>query len=180
MEDWNVIATVGDSTEFRAARRHLRAFGAVEPTVFHNVLVLRVPDIDEFLDVLEARLAHDKSLLNHVARILPAQICFDFTTAEEFTSKARQIVLDWAPLMVGSCFHARFNRRGHRSDLPSLPIERLLDETVLAKTAELGSRARVEFHDPDYVIDVETVGDRAGLSLWSRVELQKFPFLRID
>jgi len=30
------------------------------------------------------------------------------------------------------------------------------------------------------VIDIETVGNRAGLSLWARDDLRHYPFLRID
>jgi tRNA(Ser,Leu) C12 N-acetylase TAN1 len=180
MKDWNVIVTVDDTEGFHAARRSLRAFGSVVSTDFHNVLAMRVPDVQGFLEALDARIAVDKSLLNDVSRILPAQVSFDFATPDEFKAKARAAVLQWAPRLTGQRFHVRLNRRGHRADLPSVEVERLLDDAVLAKTDELGGRAHVAFSDPDYVIDVETIGERAGLSLWSREDLRRFPFLRID
>jgi hypothetical protein len=30
------------------------------------------------------------------------------------------------------------------------------------------------------VIDLETVGHEAGVSLWTREELERYPFLRVD
>jgi tRNA(Ser,Leu) C12 N-acetylase TAN1 len=58
--------------------------------------------------------------------------------------------------------------------------ERYLDVGILERLRELGRPGRVDFQDPDYVIDVETVGERAGMSLWSRHDLKRFPFLRVD
>jgi tRNA(Ser,Leu) C12 N-acetylase TAN1 len=72
------------------------------------------------------------------------------------------------------------HRRGHRGELGSLSEERFLDGVILEKTAELGRAATMGFADPDFVIDIETVDDRSGLSLWSREERVRFPFLGID
>jgi tRNA(Ser,Leu) C12 N-acetylase TAN1 len=44
----------------------------------------------------------------------------------------------------------------------------------------VGTPARVTFEDPDFIVAVETVGQRAGMSLWSREELQRYPFVRLD
>jgi len=30
------------------------------------------------------------------------------------------------------------------------------------------------------VIEVETVGNRAGLSIWTREDLRRYPFLRVE
>jgi tRNA(Ser,Leu) C12 N-acetylase TAN1 len=35
----------------------------------------------------------------------------------------------------------------------------------------------VVFDDPDAILSVDTVGDRAGLALWTREELRRYPFL---
>lgn len=180
MFDWNVIVTARDAEGYRAARRALRAFGRVERTAFYNVLALRVADVGEFLATLVARIAEDKTLLNDVARILPAQVVFDFTTPNEFLARARETVLRWAECLAGRRFHARFTRRGRRRELPSLEVERFLNDAILAATAGLGRPAHIDFTDPDYVIDVETLADRAGISLWSREDLMRAPFLKID
>ena len=49
MKDWNVVITVNDSESFRKARRDFQRFGDVAPTDYHNVLVLRVPDVSKFV-----------------------------------------------------------------------------------------------------------------------------------
>jgi hypothetical protein len=72
------------------------------------------------------------------------------------------------------------HRRGHRGELGSLSEEWFLDGVILEKTTELGRPARMSFSDPDFIIDIETVDDRAAVSLWSREERARFPFLRID
>jgi hypothetical protein len=43
-----------------------------------------------------------------------------------------------------------------------------------------GSPGRIVFDDPDAVVVVEAVGDRAGLSAWGREDLQRYPFLHLD
>lgn len=180
MKDWNVVVTVYDARGRRAAKRALRVFGSVRSTDFFNVLAMRVADVGSFVEDFATHVDEDKALLNDIARLLPAQNTFDFATVEEFESKARDIVLAWSRELVGKTFHVRLNRRGLKGVLASQEEERFLDEAILARTTELGQTARVTFTDPDYVIDVETVGNRAGVSLWSREELGRYPFLRIE
>jgi tRNA(Ser,Leu) C12 N-acetylase TAN1 len=57
--------------------------------------------------------------------------------------------------------------------------ERFLDEAVLAALEKAGAPGKVRFEDPDFAIDIETVGQRAGMSLWSREDLQKYEFLKV-
>lgn len=52
--------------------------------------------------------------------------------------------------------------------------------SILERLRELGQPGRIDFQDPDYVLDIETVGQQAGMSLWSRDDLKRFPFLRVD
>ena len=48
-------------------------------------------------------------------------------------------------------------------------------EVALAWTPWLAGKS---FHDA--LLDAETVGPRAAMSLWTRDELKRFPFLRVD
>ena len=34
--------------------------------------------------------------------------------------------------------------------------------------------------DPDVILDVEIVAQQAGLSLWSRDQRKRYPFLKLD
>jgi hypothetical protein len=44
----------------------------------------------------------------------------------------------------------------------------------------MGNPGRITFADPDAILALETVDCRAGLSLWSREDLQRYPFLHLD
>ena len=82
---------------------------------------------------------------------------------------------EWEALR-GKTFHVRLHRRGHRRELPTPAEERFLDEATRAT----GAPGRIAFDDPDAVVAVETVGDRAGLPAWGREELRRSPFLHTD
>lgn len=43
-----------------------------------------------------------------------------------------------------------------------------------------GTPARIDFSDPDAILAVETVGQRAGLSLWSREVIARHPLPGLD
>jgi len=180
MKDWNVVVTVNDSCGYRHARRRLREFGTVEGTEFHNVLVMQVPDAGALLAALAEVMRDDMSLFNDISRLIPAHVSFDFKTREEFETKALTAILGWADRMAGGTFYIRFHRRGLAEQLRSLSEEKLLDTALLNRLAEIGRPGRIDFADPDYVIDIETVGNRAGLSIWAREDLQRYPFLRVD
>jgi tRNA(Ser,Leu) C12 N-acetylase TAN1 len=180
--DWNVVVTAYDWRGLRSARRLLSRYGEVARTEFHNVLVLKVADVAAFLEDISAAAEHDASLRNDISRIMPAQVTFAFETTAEFEEKARAIARQWADRIAGGSFHARLHRR--RGDSPTKlstqAEERFLDDSILERLRELGQPGRLEFQDPDYVIDIETVGERAGMSLWSRDDLKRFRFLRVD
>jgi tRNA(Ser,Leu) C12 N-acetylase TAN1 len=174
MKDWNVIVTVNDSCGYRRARQRLRQFGTVEGTEFHNVLVMRVRDVGALLTALGEMMRDDMSLFNDISRLIPAHVAFDFET------KALSAILGWAERMAGGTFHIRFHRRGLGDQLRSLSEEKLLDTALLNRLAEIGKPGRIDFADPDYAIDIETVANRAGLSIWTREELRRYPVQRID
>jgi hypothetical protein len=49
---------------------------------------------------------------------------------------------------------------------------------LLDELARRGTPGRFEPDDPDLVIAIETIRDEAGLALWTRAELDRYPFLR--
>jgi tRNA(Ser,Leu) C12 N-acetylase TAN1 len=180
--DWNVVVTAYDWHGLRRARRLLSRYGEVATTEFHNVLALRVDDVATFLEAITTAAEHDASLRDDISRIMPAQTTFGFKTTAEFQENARSVARQWADHIAGGTFHVRLHRR--RGDSPvklSTQIEeRFVDDCILDRLRELGHPGRLDFHDPDYIVDIETVGERAGMSLWSRNDLKRFPFLRID
>ncbi len=180
MQDWNVVVTVMDRFARHHVKRGLKRFGKVETTEFHNVLVMQVADVDGLMPALGELMESDMSLINDISRLIPAQATFNFLTREQFEQRAGAVILGWADKMAGKTFHIRMHRRGMSDELRSLDEEKLLDTALLDRLALMGKPGRIAFDDPDFVIDIETVGNRAGLSLWTRDNLQRYPFLRVD
>jgi hypothetical protein len=59
-------------------------------------------------------------------------------------------------------------------------VERLLDDVILAQLEKAGTPGRINFDRPDAIVAVETLGTEGGLSLWTRAELDAYPFLGLD
>jgi len=72
------------------------------------------------------------------------------------------------------------HRRGLKGILSSQQEARLLDEALLEALTRAGSSGAVRFEDADAVVDVETLGHRAGLTLWTREELDLYPLLKTE
>jgi len=179
MRDWNVVITVHDGN-FTRARQLLDRFGKIKRTGFYNVLVMKVEDVAAFQEQLADHAAIVPDILGVVARVMPATEVFEFQSAEAFETQAREVALQWAPQLAGKSFHARMHRRGFKEALPSQQEERMLDEALLQALERAGTPGRIDFEDPDFILDVETVGQRAGMSLWTREDLHHYPFLKLD
>jgi tRNA(Ser,Leu) C12 N-acetylase TAN1 len=179
MRDWNVVASV-QPEGFRDARRLLARYGEVWKTDFFNVLVLQVAEIPTFLEQLRAQVEEEPGIMNSLGRIVPVTRTFTFASPAEFEERATEAALSWAPELVGKSFHVRMHRRGLRGKLSSQEEEKLLAGALLEVLARGEAQGKIAFEDPDAILAVETVGPRAGLSLWSREELARYPFLGLD
>lgn len=177
MQDWNIVVTV-HGPHYGTASHALRQFGAVVRTDYYNVLVMHVADIADFLARLDSQA--QAGLQAGLARVVPATRRFAFQSPEEFEERTRRAVEPWLSDLAGKGFHVRMHRRGCKGQLSSQSEERFLDRHIIERTAAAGAPARVDFDDPDYILAVETVGQQAGLSLWSRAERERFPFLKLD
>jgi len=158
----------------------LRRYGEVSTTEYFNVLLLTVRDVGEFLQELADHTSNDMTLLNAASRIIPAQQSFDFQTPEEFEDKACKALDEVIPRLKGRSFYVRMHRRGFKGRLVSPEEERFLDGYILSRLEEAHSSGHVTFDDPDAIVTVETVGQRAGLACWSREERQQYSFLNLD
>lgn len=176
MDDWNVVATsrIG---RFDDARELLGKLGPVGRTDYYNVLVMRCDDVDRLLaDLLRLLPAGE----GPVAHVRPARATFEFRSPEEFDELARRVALTWAPRLLGKHFHVRMHRRGFQHRLSSQQEEHFLDETLLDALGIVGEPGRISFQDPDAILAIDTVAGRAGLALWSREDLHRYPFLGLD
>ena len=83
-------------------------------------------------------------------------------------------------MLRGSSFHVRMHRRGFKGRLSSQREEQFLDHYILTRLEQEQCSGRITFDDPDAIITVETVGQRAGIALWSREERERYLFLNLD
>jgi tRNA(Ser,Leu) C12 N-acetylase TAN1 len=179
MQQWNVVVTV-QNEGYHRARKLLERFGTVAETDFFNVLLMRVTDHREFLEQLREEGEREPGALCALARVVPVLQSFSFQTPAEFEEKARQAVSAWLPPLQGKSFHVRMHRRGFKGRISGMEEEKFLDSYLLEALETIGAQGRITFDDPDAIIAVETVGPRAGLSLWTREELQRYPLLQLD
>ncbi len=176
--DWNVLVALRGK-RIGPALRLLSAYGRVQRTGFYNVLALRVDDLAAFLERLRGDWLTCRDVHDRIARVFPAQAACEFADAEELVRRATENALVWLPRLAGKSFHIRVHRRGLEGVLSSQEVERRLGRALLDELARRGEPARVTFADADQVIDLETIGRRACLAIWSREELARYPFLRI-
>jgi len=178
-QEWNVVISVNEGG-YNAAIRLLREFGHVSRTDFFNVLVAKVDDIPHMLEALRERSDSDHEYLSCIARLIPASMVFTFQSADEFETQAADAVRGFAPAISGKSFHVRIHRRGFKGRFSSPEVERRLDAALLEVLEREGSTATIRFDDADAIIAIETVSNRAGVSLWSRDSMERYPFIRID
>ena len=179
MKDWNIIVTIYQES-FRRALRALQDIGPAERGPYHNVLVMKVDDPMAVLEAIERLTEERPALYDAIARVAPAMRTFDFSSAEGFKDNAKSIVLEWLPSLAGKSFHARLHRRGPKLGLHTPDVERFLNDVIIEATAKAGLPGRISFTDPDAVIVIDTVDDRAGLAMWTREDIAHHRLLRPD
>ncbi len=179
MYEWNAVITVSERG-YRQAIELLEEFGSVHRTEFFNVLVMQADDIEFLMETLRERILKNPEIRSFLARLVPLNRTFNFQTPEEFEIKAKELVLFWVPQLAGKSFHVRMHRRGFKGRLSSPEEERFLDEVLLKSLEKAGTPGMITFDDPDAILVVETLGQRAGFSLWTRNDMYQYPFLRLD
>lgn len=176
---WNVIVTVYNDG-FKDAIHTLRKYGVVRATNFFNVLVMQVEDVDKFLQIAASEMPEKSCLEYGIASINPAMRTFTFNSRQEFEDKIKRIADEWVDKLAGKSFYVRMHRRGFKEKLLSLNEEQFLAMHLMNALKERGQNAKVTFTDPDYVIDVETINNQGFLSIWSRADMNAYPFLNLD
>ena len=179
MQEWNVVVTVQEDG-YNRARRLLERFGAVGRTDYFNILLMQVSDARKLLDQLREEAERDPLGASALARVVPVIQTFTFQNPGEFEYKARQAVCAWLPSLGGKSFHLRMHRRGFKGKLSGMEEEKFLDTYLLEALEMAGTKGRIAFDDPDAIIALETIGPRAGLSLWTREDLKRYPLLHLD
>ncbi len=179
MQDWNVVVTVTEGG-FVIGIRFLERFGEVSRTDYFNVLVMKAVDIRALMEAIRETMAMGADEPFFLSRVVPVTRKFNFQSREEFEKAIKPLITNWAQELAGKGFHVRVHRRGFKGRLSSTDTEKWLSDALLQATGEIGSPGHITFENPDAVVAVETVGTQAGLSLWMREDLKRYPFLRLD
>jgi len=179
VKDWNVVVSVFQDGYSRALRA-LQKLGVAERSPYHNVLVMKVDDPLVLLEAIEKRTEENPALYDAISSVAPAMRAFDFLSEEEFVEKAKATFREWLPRVAGRSLHVRLRRRGTRHELRTQEIERLFNDAIVDATTTAGTPSTISFTDPDVVIEIDTIDNRAGLGLWTREELARDHVLRPD
>jgi tRNA(Ser,Leu) C12 N-acetylase TAN1 len=139
---------------------------------------MAVDDPVKLLGTLEQRAMTEPVVYDSISRVAPAMQCFEFHSTEEFHQRAEGIASDWLPRLAGRSFHVRIRRRGFKQALTCQAEERSLAEALLAGLQAAGTPRSICYDDPDAVLAIDTVDDRAGMALWTRDDLVRHPLLR--
>jgi len=179
MSNWNIVATTVEG-KYNQALSFLVQFGTVKPTAYYNVVLLQVQDVPGFMAALAAEWETQGGRHALLQRAVPMTHTFNFSDREGFGRRAAEIALAWAPHLTGKTFHVRMHRRGFKEQMSSEQEEQLLNTVIVEATAQSGRPAMVSYDDPDAVAAVETIGSHAGMSLWFREDLKRYPFLKLN
>lgn len=69
---------------------------------------------------------------------------------------------------------------GFKSRLSTIEEEKFLGTYILEQLEQSGSPCKINFDNPDVIIAVETVAQQAGISIWSREDIEHYPILKLD
>jgi tRNA(Ser,Leu) C12 N-acetylase TAN1 len=178
MGNWNLIVTTTEG-KYTQALGFLARFGVVKPTSYYNVVMMQVDDLRALMEFLAREWEGQGRRLLLLQRVVPMSQTFNFRDQHVFGIRAAEIAAGWTEQLTGKSFHVRMHRRGFKDQLRSEEEEQFLNAAIVDATAQLGKPAEVSFDNPDAIIAVETIGNQAGMSLWFREDLQRYPFLHI-
>jgi len=179
MTKWNVVITIQEHF-FEQAWKCLKPFGVLAKTDFYNVLVMQTEDTQQTLQQLQKKLTADADLQTAISRVMPVTYGFTFQSAEQFETQARAVVETLLPEVTNKTFHVRLHRRGFKGRLSTIEEEKFLDTYILDQLEQSGSPCKINFDNPDIIIAVETVAQQAGISIWSREDIERYPILKLD
>lgn len=177
MINWNVVITVHQNG-FTPVAHAVHDLGSVGLTTYHNLLTMKAKDPMAVLAAIEARAAADAALRDALSRVAPVTESFNFSSPEDFEAAAEAALLARLSQLAGRSFHVRLHRRGHRHELVDPVVENRLGAVVQDALKAAGTPGVISFSDPDVVVAIDTVDERAGIALWTREDMARHPLLR--
>jgi tRNA(Ser,Leu) C12 N-acetylase TAN1 len=177
MKDWNVIITTQPRRE-REVLSALNRLGTFTRPEFKGILIGRVAEVGRFLEEIRRASEEHAAWRLYLLRVLPVEQTFSFTP-QTFEERLKEAVAPFIQRMVGGTFHVRLERRGYKGQIISPDVEGRLGEYVMHVATQQGKIMCVSFHDSDYVVVAETVGNLCGVALITRELRARYPFVKI-
>lgn len=178
MLDWNVLVDVREHC-FSSTYLLLEKFGTVYQSDFENILLMKIDDTARFLAYLNSRIEKEPSIANLFNRVVPVTKTFSFQSQSEFKTKAKEVVLEWLPILEGKQFYVRMHRKGMKDCIDRHKEETFLDLVILQELERIGKPGLIGGIDPDVIVVVETISNQAGMSYWTSQDLKRYPWLKL-
>jgi tRNA(Ser,Leu) C12 N-acetylase TAN1 len=175
---WNVVVTARSGYR-RKLRRGLAPLLRLRRSAYPNVLTGLHEDPQVLLDSLNSLLAEKPYLQAPISRLMIVERTFSVdppTFAQQLEAEIDSLIQH----LAGKTFHVRLERRGHKGRIHSKDCEVGLGGHIFERLASQGFRPVVTFADPDVIVVVEIIDDRAGIRLLTREDRTRYPFLKTD
>jgi tRNA(Ser,Leu) C12 N-acetylase TAN1 len=137
-----------------------------------------VEDRQAFLEAVRGERERRLTAFQDLGRIIPVDRVFLFTP-ENFLARLQAAVLPYLDLLAGRRFYVRLERRGHKGEIVSPEAERAVDAFIEEQLEARQASGKIDFTEPDAVVAVETIGDRAGVGLLTREVMGRYDFVRV-
>ncbi len=177
MEKWNVLVTAQKRQE-RYLLRLLKNFGEFKGSGYRDVVIGNVADTFAFLDALEVIRRETPEKLRSLGQIVPLEENFKFDVAD-FMEKAKEAICPYITQVENCKFFVRVVRRGHKGEISGMETEKELDGFILATLEDNEKRATVSIEEFEKMIVIETIENRAGVSLITREMKEKYPLVKV-
>lgn len=175
---WNVVVTAR-SGHRRRLRRGLAPLLRLRRSGYRNVLTGLHEDPQALLESLAPLLAERPDLQTAISRLMTVERSFP-VDAPAFQQQLAVEIEPFLERIAGRTFHVRLERRGHKGRIHSKNCEVSLGGHIYDALASQGLRPVVTFDDPDVIVVVELIDDRAGIRLLRREDRARFPLLKTD
>lgn len=175
--EWNILATANRRQE-RYLLRLLSKYGEFKGSGYRDVVIGRVEDVNTFLETLKSVRQEKPEKLRSLSQIVPIERIFQFELSD-FKDKLKEAISPYIELVENNRFYVRVERRGHKGEISSLEVEQEMDTFILEALKNTGKLSQVSFKDPEKIIIVETIENRAGVGLITKEMKEKYPFIKV-
>lgn len=173
LEEYNLLLTAMRGEEFSLLRQ-LEALnlGVFKSANFKDVILGKVEDVEAFLKRIE------EETIFGLARVMYIENWIDFEL-ENFEIEVFKAIKDrLQEIKQGQSFCVRISRRGLKGKLNSQQAEKKLGSLIWKELEARGIEPKVNLKEPDWLINIETIATKAGISIISKAKRKAHFYLR--